>query len=233
VFALVTAAAVAGGMALVGVSAATSRASAPRATSAGGPGVQLRGIASTRALLAGIPQRGTGLGRADAPVTLIEFADLQCPYCGVWARGALPVLVRKYVRAGKLQIQFRGLAFVGADSAKALRAAHAAGLSNRLWTVVELLYENQGAENTGWVTSPLLHRVFDVAGLEPALALRQLADPRVTARIESARQESQRVGVPGTPYFTIGRTRGPQAALQLRSLDAPEFEAAIARTLGS
>ena len=231
-FALVTALAAAAAGSLVGVSAATSHVAAPVRT-AGGAAVQVRAAPSTLALLAGIPQHGTALGRKDAPVTLVEFADLQCPYCGLWARDTLPVLVRKYVRTGSLRVEFRGLDFLGSDSAKALGAAEAAGLSNRLWTVVELLYENQGTENTGWVTKPLLSRILDVAGLEPALVFQHVAGARVQARIDAARQESQTLGVPGTPFFTIGRTRGAQAPLQVQSLDPPEFETAIAQALRS
>jgi protein-disulfide isomerase len=231
-FALVTVAAVAAGVSLVGVSAATSHVTAP-VHAAAGQADQVRAAASTRALLAGIPQSGIALGRKDAPVTLVEFADLQCPYCGLWARDTLPVLVRKYVRAGTLRIEFSGLDFIGPDSATALRAAQAAGLSNRLWTVVELLYENQGTENTGWVTKPLLSQILDVAGLEPASVLQHLDDPRVQARIDAAQRESQTVGVPGTPFFTVGRTGGPQTPLQVRSLASPEFETAIAKALRS
>ena len=69
--------------------------------------------APTSPLLEGIPQDGTALGRPDAPVTLVEYADLQCPYCAQWARGAFPRLVRDYVRTGKLRIEFRGLVLIG------------------------------------------------------------------------------------------------------------------------
>jgi protein-disulfide isomerase len=72
-----------------------------------------------RSLFAGIPQQGNVLGSPMARVTPVEYADLQCPYCGRWARDTLPALVRDYVRTGKLRIVFKGLAFLGPDSVKA------------------------------------------------------------------------------------------------------------------
>jgi hypothetical protein len=109
------------------------------------------------------------------------------------------------------------------------RAVQAAGLHDRLWTTLELLYENQGVENTGWVTDPLLRLVLDSSGLEPAAVLGQVDDPRVNARIAGA----QRLGVPGTPFFSLGRTGGTLDTLRVTSLEPPEFEAAIAKVLSA
>ena len=95
------------------------------------PAAELAGEAG---LLRGIPQQGTALGSPDAPVTLVEYADLQCPYCAQWARDAFPELVRDYVRTGRVRIVFRGLAFLGPDSDAALRAALAAGQQRRRGT---------------------------------------------------------------------------------------------------
>ena len=73
-------------------------------------------------------------------MTLVEYADLQCPYCAQWARDALPTLVEDYVKSGKLRIVFSGMAFIGPDSDKALRTALAAGREDHLWDVVHGLY---------------------------------------------------------------------------------------------
>ena len=112
----------------------------------------------------GIRQDGIELGAANAPVTLVEYADLQCPYCAAWSAQAFSELVRDYVRPGKVKLSFRGLAFLGPDSERALRFALAAGLQDRLWHVVDLLYRYQGRENGGWVTDQLLRSIREQRG---------------------------------------------------------------------
>src|ERR687895_662573 len=91
-----------------------------------------------------IPAPKPGRGRAPwvlaaAPVTLVEFVDLQCPYCREFAVDAFPALVEKYVRTGKVRIELRGLAFLGPDSERGLRAGFAAGRQGRMFDLMELL----------------------------------------------------------------------------------------------
>ena len=121
------------------------------------------------ALVAGIPQNGTVLGKSGATVRMLQFEDLQCPICKRYTDDAFPAIVNEYVRTGRIKIDFRGLAFLGPDSLKALKIAMAAGLQNKLWQVVGLFYANQGAENSGWVTDSLIDQILaEVPGLDAA-----------------------------------------------------------------
>ena len=167
----------------------------------------------------GIPQRGTVLGAPGAPVTLVEYADLQCPYCAEWARRTLPVLVSAYVRPGKLRIVFNGLAFLGPDSVTALRTTIAAGRRNRLWDVVDALYLRQGTENSGWVSESLLAEVARSAGVEPPWLAREGEQAWVTRELIRAKATARATGIHGTPSFALGRTGGPMRRVDLRSLD--------------
>jgi protein-disulfide isomerase len=142
-------------------------------------------------------------------VTLVEYADLQCPYCALWARDAFPQIVERYVRPGRVRVVFRGLAFIGPDSESALRAVLAAGRQQRLWNLVHLLYVNQGAENAGWVTEDLLHRAgHAIRGFDPDTMLAERFLLAVERELEAAAVAAQRAGIPGTPFFELGPTGG-------------------------
>jgi protein-disulfide isomerase len=183
-------------------------------------------------LLRGIPQDGIALGRPDAPVTLVEYADLQCPYCAQWSRDTFPAVVDEYVRSGRVRVVLRGLSFLGPDSETALRAALAAGEQDRLWDVVHGLFRLQGAENSGWVTADVLRR-FDgpvvdaermLAGTRSAWVERQLAEARTAASLAQ---------VPGTPFFQAGPTGGALARLEVDSLEPEAFRRELDRLLAA
>jgi protein-disulfide isomerase len=182
-------------------------------------------------LLRGIPQDGIVLGDPRAPVTLVEYADLQCPYCAAWARDAFPVIVDEYVRTGKVRIVFRGLAFVGPDSETALRAALAAGEQGALWNLVHGLFASQGAENAGWVTDDLLRGLGRGADIDADRMLEQTDSPAVEREFAAAQAAAERVGVPGTPFFQAGPTGGALESLRVQALDADTFRAELDRLL--
>jgi protein-disulfide isomerase len=185
-------------------------------------------------LFAGIPQQGIVLGSTAAPVTLVEFADLQCPYCSDFTRAGLPSIVEEYVRTGRVKLVFQGLAFLGPDSRTALRAVLAAGMQNRAWDFLHGLYGRQGAENAGWVTKQLLREVArDVRGLDVQRMLRQSNSPAVTRLMRDAARFARDGGVSGTPTFLVGNSGGVLRRVQLSSLSAEALRPALDAALGS
>src|SRR4051795_11779508 len=135
-------------------------------TKAAGAGKTASGAAATQTLLGGIPQNGLVLGNPKAPVTLVEFADLQCPVCRAYTSDVFPTLVKQYVRTGKVKMVFRSLHFIGDDSTTAALAAQAAGQQNKLWQFADLFYRNQQQENTGYVTDAFIRQIAGgVSGL--------------------------------------------------------------------
>jgi protein-disulfide isomerase len=175
-------------------------------------------------LLAGIPQRGNRLGAENAPVTLVEYADLQCPYCGQFAANVLPELIRTYVRPGHVKLVFRGLAFIGPDSMTAVRAVVAAGKQDRLWNVLDGLYANQGAENSGWVTPELLRSFGDsVPGLDAGKMLADAGGDHVSNALAADAKAATADGVSSTPSFMVGPTGGRLDPLHVSALEPAAF----------
>jgi protein-disulfide isomerase len=161
-------------------------------------------------------------------VTLVEYADFQCPYCADWTADAFPAIVDEYVRQGRVRVVFRGLAFIGSESGSALRTALAAGEQGRLWNVVHLLFRNQGPENGGWVTEDLLVRIGgSVAGLDAARMLEARASVAVERELAAAQRAAGVAGVRGTPSFEAGPTGGRLEPLTITSTGPDEIRARL------
>ena len=180
---------------------------------------------------AGIPQDGITVGDPRAPVTFVEFADLQCPFCRDYTMQVMPTIV-DYVRNGDVRMVFQNVAFLGTDSARAAQMAAAASRQDKLWEFVEIFYANQGTENSGYVTDAFLRRVAGgVRGLDVEQAMEDRGLPEVQRQLDEATAEWQAAGFTGTPSFLLGPTGGRLDALEIQSFDPGEFTTAIDRAL--
>ncbi len=181
--------------------------------------------------LAGIPQKGTVLGAPEAKVTLIEYADLQCPACRSFTLNVFPAIVDEFVRTGKVKTEFRGFPFIGSDSLKAQRFVLAAGLQNRLWQLQEALYRNQGRENAGWVTDELLRELAgEIPGLDVGRLFADAESNEVASTAETGLTEAQAAGIPGTPTLFVKIGDAEPYVLQ-SPLDSASLSAALADAL--
>ena len=170
--------------------------------------------------LAGIPQDDRVLGNPAAKVTLIEYADPQCPACRFYTEDMFPTVVDEYVRPGKVTSEFRGFPFIGPDSVKALRFIYAAGLQDKLWEYQEALYRNQGGENDGWVTDDLLREVAgEIPGLDVDKLFSDAESEAITQQADAAGGEAEAAGVQGTPSFFLKIEDGEPYYIQVASVD--------------
>lgn len=195
--------------------------------------------ARTYALLAGIPQHGSVLGDPEAPVTLQFFGDLQCGDSRQVMLGALPFLIRHWVRDGTLQIRFRSTETdtQGAGGWFEFReqqgAAMAAGAQGKLWNFVDVFYRDQGPEFTGYVDEDFLDRIAEQAGLERQAWDEARRPPEAwVPQIEADEALASAEGAESTPSFLVGPTGGAARPLLHFSLDEPiAFDEAIEAVL--
>jgi protein-disulfide isomerase len=168
-------------------------------------------------LYSGIPQDGITLGGSNAPVTVYLYEDFQCPFCGQFSRETFPELVNRDVRDGKVRVVSEILVFLGPDSAEAARAALAAGEQNRYWPYYSLLFENQGEENSGYVTSDFLKSLAEkTPGLDVSRWNAERTGNSFSSELEAAQSKAQSSGVDSTPTLIVS---GPGGQKKLEGVD--------------
>jgi protein-disulfide isomerase len=202
--------------AVVGIAIAIS--SGGGSSSSGGGGGAIQGAAEVNAELAGIPQSGNTLGQASAPVTITEFADLQCPVCHEFNQQTLSQLIPNEVKAGKVKLIFRNLQTATRDTdtfrAEA-SAALAAGKQNKQWHYIELFYRNQGDENSGYVDGTFLTNIAKAIPV-PDLAqwTKDRTDASDSAQITADAAAAQTLGFNATPSLLVRGPKFPSQAIK-------------------
>jgi protein-disulfide isomerase len=191
----------------------------------------LPGAADVQQLLKGIPQHGNVLGSQSAPVTVVEYIDLQCPYCRQFETQAMPKLIGNYVRTGKVKIEIRPIAFIGPDSQSGRAAAIAAGEQNKLFNFAQILYLNQGSENTGWLNSQLItSAAASIPGLDVPHVLAGSSSNAVKAQADTFDHEAAADKVRATPTILVGKSGG---ALRPVALTSPSDEQSVASAINA
>ncbi len=198
------------------------------------PGKPVPGASQTLALFAGIPQHGISLGDPGAPATLVEFGDLQCPVCAAYALDTLPSIVNRYVREGRLRLVFRNLDSIGSDSARAARMSGALGEQNHLWEFIDLMYKNQGAENTSYVTDRYLRALAGaIPGVDVSRALHERSSATVEAQIDQAHVLARQLNLQSTPSFLLAPKGKTAQVLPSTDLSSASLAGPIDRALTS
>ncbi|MHB0867356.1 MAG: DsbA family protein [Thermoleophilia bacterium] len=215
-------------LALVGVIVATVIVSRPSSEP-----LVITGGSDVTSLLQGIPQQNNVLGDPNAPVTMVEFADMKCPVCGRFSSSALPQIINDYVRTGKLRIVLKLQTFVNnqktpGDTERGARFALAAGEQNRLWNFAELLYKNQPPEDQRYFTDEFLTNLgHEIAGLDVQRAFSGTDSDAVSKELDDYKQAFSTSGFDAVPSFQIGRTGTTLTNITSKSLDYSVFKSAI------
>ncbi|MFI8963091.1 thioredoxin domain-containing protein [Streptomyces sp. NPDC053493] len=172
------------------------------------------------------PSDRLALGRADAPVVLIEYADFKCGYCGKFARDTEPELVRTYVDAGTLRIEWRNFPIFGEESEAAARASWAAGRQGRFWEFHKAAYA-PGAKEKGFGEERLAELAKAAGVADLARFARDADSAAAREAVRRDQEEGYGLGATSTPSFLVnGR---PIAGAQPTEAFAQAIEAA-ART---
>jgi protein-disulfide isomerase len=143
------------------------------------------------------------IGDKKAPVTIVEFADFQCPYCRRFFESTEPGLLKEYVDTDKVTFVFKNYPFLGVESVWAAEAAECAANQAKFWRYHDLLFNRQGNENGGAFTKAKLEGFARELGLDMSRFRPCLEKGRTLGRVQADRQEGTQAGVNGTPTLFV------------------------------
>ena len=146
------------------------------------------------------------LGKIDAPLTMVEFTDYQCPFCGRFEATTFPEIKKKYIDTGKMRLIVRDLPLEGLHpfALKAAQAAHCASDQGKFWEMKDLLFKNQKKLDADSLAG---YAINDLS-LNADTFKKCMADGKHLKEISAEAKYAQSLGITGTPTFIVGKTAG-------------------------
>lgn len=176
-----------------GIQGGPSKATAGVPNLPGTPGVQLSEAAT------GVDDNPI-LGDLNAPVTIVEFSDYQCPYCGKFYRETLPNIKKEFIASGKVRFVYRDFPLDGHQHARsASMAVNCAGEQNKYWEMHDAVFVNQQDLSD-------MEGIAKKAGVDIKKLKTCVNSKKFETEIEKDLNEGKAIGVGGTPSFIIGKT---------------------------
>lgn len=158
-------------------------------------------------------------GNANAKLTVVEFGDYQCPFCGRFFKEVEPQIIKDYVDIGKIKFVYKNLAFLGQESKDAANAALCAKEQNKFWEYHDKLYNSQNGENQGAFSIENLKKFAAGLGLNSTKFNSCLDTGKFNAQVQEDVAEASKNGFQGTPSTAVGTVGvvGAQPYAQFKS----------------
>lgn len=154
------------------------------------------------------------LGRADAPVTVIEYASFTCPHCADWSTQVLPAFKARWIDTGKVRLVYRDLPTGPADVSILAAKVSRCVAPEQAFAVIDLLFAQQGAARTmRWPEAWFLNAV-QIGGRPGQQIAQCVEDPATEAALTHDLEGARAAGVTGTPTFFVNGVRVADPTLE-------------------
>jgi protein-disulfide isomerase len=174
--------------------------------------------------------KGYALGRPDAPLTMVEFTDLQCPFCRQYAIATFPEIKKNWIDTGKLRYISHDfpLDSLHPQATAAARAARCAGEQGKFWDMRFALVTHGNELTPAYITETARDLKLDAQAFAACTA-----STKFDAEIQAAIETAVRLGVSGTPTFVVGKTEpsSVEGPMVVGALPYAQFDAALTRVL--
>lgn len=153
------------------------------------------------------------LGKKDAAVTIIDFSDFQCPKCARHVKNTEPQIKSQYVDTGKVALVFKHFPRLGDDSYTAALASQCVAEqgNDKFWQYHDLLYNNQGPENSGWANKDNLKKfALQISGVDKEKFDQCLDTEKYKQNVDNDLALVKELGFQDTPSFLILKSDGTE-----------------------
>jgi protein-disulfide isomerase len=157
-------------------------------------------------------------GRADAPITLLEYGDYECPPCASY-QVVTQKLLAKYPDALKYEFRHLPLTSIHPNAVKAALAAEAAGEQNKFWTMHDLLLSSQGEWKGNPDAGPMFIELAKMLGLEIETFRASLNSHELESRIREQAAKAKNAGIEGVPTFFVNGRKLGQETITFEGID--------------
>lgn len=173
---------------------------------------------------------GYSMGKADAPLTMVEFTDLQCPFCRQFVLTSFDEIKRNWIDTGKLRYVTRDfpIADLHAQAVPAARAARCAGAQGKFWEMRMALLRNANLLSSAYIAATAADLKLDAKVFAACST-----STRFDGEIQADMQEGTRINVAGTPTFVMGRTTASaiEGPVVVGALPYAQFDAKLKQLL--
>jgi protein-disulfide isomerase len=169
------------------------------------------------------------VGLANAPVTIVEFADYQCPFCKRFHMNTYSELKKNYIDTGKVRFVSRDLPLEFHPFAlKAAEAVRCAGDQGKYWELRDALYANSAPPN-----EDVIQKAADSLSLDATSFRKCLSSEKYKAEVQKDAADAAGLHLSGTPSFVVGKTASDklEGAVLVGALPFASFDAAIQQIL--
>ena len=144
------------------------------------------------------------LGNKDAPITIVEYTDYQCPFCQRFHLSAYPEIKKNYIDTGKARFYSKDLPLdFHPNAMRAAQAAHCAGEQGKFWQLRDVMGSNPDKLDMGHIMGFAAELKLDTQKMQECIN-----SEKYKARVESDVSEAMKLGANGTPAFIIGKSSG-------------------------
>lgn len=173
-------------------------------------------------------------GKVSAPITVIDFSDFQCYLCNRFVKNTEPLVNQSYIQTGKVALVFNHLPNRGFDSMGAALAAQCTNDQGKFWQFHNLLYSNQKAIDSGWVSKENLKNfASQIPGLDIKRFDRCFDSEKYKSFVQKEIELALSFGFKETPSFIVENSNGSSQETMSGALPFESFKAVIDKKISA